>query len=217
MDLGAVAWLGGSPCSGKSSVAGRLAERGDVRIYHVDEAFGDFVRRVTPDRHPVTSKWTTTPWNDLWMQPTDVLLAEAIAAYSEQFELILEDLRGMPDGEAVLAEGTALLPALVAPLLASRGQALWMVPTEAFQRAMYPKRGTWVQDILASCADPDAALKAWMDRDVAFARWVAAEACVLGLSVVWVDGSQDIAMLTELVVARLDLGGQMVRETEGDG
>ena len=205
MDLSTVLWLGGSPCSGKSSVTGHLAARGGVRIYHVDEAFGDYVRRITPDRHPITTKWTTTPWNDLWMQPADVLLAEAISCYSEQFELILEDLVALPDGDPVLAEGTALLPALVAPLSERSGQALWMVPTEMFQRVMYPRRGAWVQDILAACADPEAALKAWMDRDVAFSRWVAAEASALGLPVAWVDGSQDIPAMTHLVADRLGL------------
>jgi len=205
MDLGAVRWLGGSPCSGKSSITELLTVRNGVRVYHVDEAFRDYIRRICPECHPLTHKWLTTPWNELWMQSADTLLAEAIAAYTEQFELILEDLRALPNGEPLIAEGTALLPGLVAPLLSQDRRALWMVPTERFQRTMYPERGPWVQDILATCEDPAAALTAWMDRDVAFARWVAAEATALGLPVHWVDGSQDIPALGGMVATHLGL------------
>lgn len=205
--LNHVLWLGGSPCSGKSTMADRLSEQFDLHVYHVDEAFGEYVQRISSVRHPVTYKWVHTPWQDLWMQPHDVLLEEAIAAYSEQFELILEDLHALPDTGPVLAEGTALLPGMVVTLLSQPNQALWMVPTEAFQREMYPKRGAWVQEILATCDDPQAALENWMDRDVAFARWVADEAAARDLPCVWVDGSPGIAERTVMVADYFGLGG----------
>ncbi len=44
--------LGGSPCSGKSSIAELLVVRNGVRVYHVDEALRDYSRRISPERHP---------------------------------------------------------------------------------------------------------------------------------------------------------------------
>ncbi len=202
-----VLWLGGSPCSGKSTIADRLGKQFGLRVYHVDEAFNEYVRRISPERHPVTHKWANSPWQDLWMQPHDVLLGEAVAAYSEQFELILEDLHALPGTGPVLAEGTALLPGRVRPLLSRPQQALWMVPMESFQREMYPKRGDWVHEILATCDDPEAALQNWMDRDVAFARWVADEAAARDLPCVWVDGSPGIPERTVMVADYFGLEG----------
>jgi 2-phosphoglycerate kinase len=210
--LGHIRWLGGSPCSGKSTIADRLAARVGFTVYHVDDAFGDFVRRITPARHPLTHKWTHTPWQQLWMQSPEVLLAEAIAAYTEQFELILEDLRALPHTGLVLAEGTSLLPGLVAPLLSRPNQALWMMPTASFQREMYPKRGDWVQEILATCDDPNAALVNWMDRDAAFARWVADEAAARGLPGIWVDGALGLEDRTALVAEVLRLDNEVLAE-----
>jgi len=37
--LSNVFWLGGSPCSGKSSISEILPQRFNLDVYHVDEAF----------------------------------------------------------------------------------------------------------------------------------------------------------------------------------
>jgi hypothetical protein len=193
--------MGGSPCSGKSSMTALLAERYDLRVYAVDATLGKHVPQLSPMRHPMLYKWYNTPWNDLWMQPPDVLLAEVIGAYGEHCSLVIEDIAALPADRPLLVEGTCLLPACVIPHLASPRHGLWVVPTEEFQRVQYPRRGAWVQGILQQCADPEAVLGNWMDRDVAFARWVAAEAGTRGLEVMTVDGSRTIAQGADAVAA----------------
>jgi hypothetical protein len=194
-------WLGGSPCSGKSSMTTLLAERYDLRVYSVDASLGQHVPHLTPACQPLLYKWHNTPWNDLWMQPPDVLLAEVIGAYTEHCSLVMDDIAALPADRPLLVEGTCLLPACVMPHLASPRHGLWVVPSEAFQRMQYPRRGAWVQGILQQCADPDAALRNWMDRDVAFAAWVADEAKAHGLAVMDVDGSRTIAQGADDVAA----------------
>lgn len=49
----------------------------------------------------------------------------------EAFELITEDLAGMPRRPRVVAEGFRLLPQLVAPLLGDRARALWRTCSSA--------------------------------------------------------------------------------------
>ncbi len=128
-------------------------------------------------------------WDELWMRDVPTLLADELAIYAEEFPMILADLeRLVRQRGLVVAEGAALLPELVAPWVADPRQALWMVPTESFQRRMYPQRGPWVQEILAQCSDPEAAFANWMDRDIAFAQHAAERAARAGLRVLWVDG-----------------------------
>jgi hypothetical protein len=204
-ELGHVLWLGGSPCSGKSSISRILAKSYGLRAYHCDEAFGEHQQRLSQALQPTLHKWTTTDWDDLWMQSPDVLLAEAIAAYREHFGLVVADLLALPRGAPMLAEGTCLLPNLVAEMLHTPHQAMWLVPTEAFQRRYYPQRGSWVQDIVTACRDPQQALENWMARDVAFARWVTDQTLQLGLKHIVVDGSLSIEENARLVAEHLDL------------
>ena len=186
-------WLGGSPCAGKSSMAARLAAQYDLRVYAVDAALPRQIEHLTPAAQPVLYKWTHTPWDALWMQPPAVLLAEAIAAYREHCRLVVAEVSALPQDRPVLVEGTCLTPDGVAAHLADPRHGLWVVPTEPFQRAHYPRRGPFVQFILNQCRDPAQALTNWMDRDVAFARWVAQEAAGRGYRVLVVDGSRTIA------------------------
>jgi 2-phosphoglycerate kinase len=200
-----ILWMGGSPCSGKTSVARILTGEYGLRSYHCDEAFAEHQQRITPGRQPMLTKWTRTAWNELWMQTPKILVAEAIACYQEHFQLVVTDLLSLPQPEPMLVEGTCLLPGSVHTVLSSRSAAVWMVPTERFQKAHYAGRGPWVQAILNECAKPEQAYQNWMGRDVAFARWVTSTADELGLRTVPIDGSRTIAENARLVADHFGL------------
>ncbi len=198
-DLRHVYWMGGSPCSGKSSMADLLGERFGWQVYHCDTAFNEHVRRARPDQHPWLCRVPRLVWDEFWMRPLDVQLRNVIEGYAEEFPMILDDLRLLPDDRPVLAEGTALLPELVAGCLTKTHQAIWVVPTPAFQREQYPKRGDWVQSILNQCRQPETALHNWMARDIATAEYVRREAEMRTLSILTVDGSRTIADNAQIV------------------
>jgi hypothetical protein len=206
--LAHVLWLGGSPCSGKSSIARLLADRYGLRTYSCDEAFGRQRQQLTAAGQPTLYKWTHTPWAELWMQPAKVLLAEAIAAYREHLDLVVADLRHLPASEPVLAEGTCLLPDEVQAFLPGPAAGIWLVPTEVFQRCHYPRRGAWVQEIVNQCPDPQQALQNWMDRDVAFAAWLAGRVQALGLELLVVDGRRSIVENAEVVARHFGLSAR---------
>jgi hypothetical protein len=189
-----VLWIGGTPCSGKTSIAKLLGEAFSLQVYHCDQAF-----EIHKLRMSTTGKLLTMSWNELWMRPIDTLVADVFAIYHEEFQLIMDDLRALPLWPPILAEGMALLPDLVAPLLPSPSRAVWLIPTPDFQRERYAVRGAWVQDILRQCADPEQAFRNWMDRDVASARIVADEVVGRGLSMIEVDGRQPIASVAAAI------------------
>jgi 2-phosphoglycerate kinase len=194
-----ILWMGGSPCSGKTSIADLLVEQYSLVVYHVDEMFDVHRRRLTPEKQPNLYKWTHTPWNDLLMQSTERLLEEAIGCYDEQFEMIARDLGARSSRERILVEGSSLLPDRVAEMLRAREQAIWIVPTERFQRLRYRERGAWVGGILRECEDPEHAYRNWMDRDVAFGRWIRRRAGELDLEVLEVSGERTMESNMEIV------------------
>jgi hypothetical protein len=77
--LAHVYWLGGSPCSGKSSIARLLAERYHFKTYHCDDAFPAHQQRHIPHHHPTFQKISQMTWDEIWGRPLPVLLADEIA------------------------------------------------------------------------------------------------------------------------------------------
>jgi hypothetical protein len=160
---------------------------------------------IEPVRQPMLHKWTTLTWNELWMQPVEALLSEAIACYREHFQLVLADLLALPRSQPILVEGNCLLPGDVRPWLSRPEQAIWVVTSADFVRTHYPNRGSWVQDIANQCTNPPQALQNWMDREVLFAAWVTERARRLDLSFFLIDGKQTIADAANRAAAHFGL------------
>ncbi len=184
-------WIGGSPCSGKSSIARILSERYGLRIYDCDSMYEAHLKRAVPGKHPHLTRAAEISWDEVWMHPVDYLTEREFAFYREEFELIREDLIAMPQDTPICAEGAALLPELLAAMKISPQKAIWIMPTEEFQRREYARRD-WVQGILAQCSQPDEAWESWMGRDAQYARVVARQAERLGYAVLKVDESRSI-------------------------
>lgn len=199
-----VYWLGGSPCAGKSSIGAMLADRFDLDLYRVDEAFEVHAQRFDPVLHPTLTRWSGSSWDQRWMQPIDRLLQDVISCYREHFTLVLDDILSMPTHKPLLVEGTALLPKQVAGVLADRDHAIWMVATADFQIRHYSKR-EWIHKILAQCDNSEEAFKNWMARDSRFARWVAAEVNTLGLEMLEVGGQRSLEENAMSVAAHFQL------------
>ena len=197
-------WLGGSPCSGKSSISEIIASRFALDVYHVDEAFESHAQRFDPLRQPALTKWSKSSWNQRWMQPVESLVQDVIACYREHFTLVLEDIFSLTKRKSLLVEGSALLPAQVASVLSRPSRAIWLIPTADFQRAHYSKRD-WVRGVLAQCSEPEVAFYNWMERDIRFARWVEAEANATHLSLLRVDGNLTIEQNAEAVARHFQL------------
>jgi hypothetical protein len=203
--LSHIYWMGGSPCSGKSSIARILAEEYGLQTYHCDESYEAHLGRAVPGRHLVMAAARGKSWDAVWMHPVEFLVTREIAFYKEEFEMVVDDLLAMLRSGPILAEGSALLPECVAPLLTRPQQAVWVVPTEDFQRREYARR-EWVKDVLDQCLRPDEAWENWMARDAGFARVVAQDAAERGLKVIEVDGSCSIESIASSVAGHFGPG-----------
>jgi hypothetical protein len=196
-DLAHILWLGGTPCSGKTSVARRLAEIYALPVYHYDERAKAHEALIRPEPHPAMCAYRAMSLDERWvLRPVEAMVAATTAAWVEQFELAIDDLAAQPRHAPVLAEGPGLLPDCVAPLLASPRQALWLVPTEAFKRATQPTRGrAWMDQT----SDPTRTYENLLALDLQLARDVKRRAEELGLRVVVVDGSRSVDEMAAVV------------------
>lgn len=200
-----VRWLGGGSGAGKSTVARLLAARHGLRVYGCDEAMAGHVRRSTPAQAPLLHAFVAMDMDERWVERPPSVMLETFGWFrGEGFELIVEDLLALPDDRPALVEGFRLLPGLVAPLLDSPRQAVWLAPTAEFRRAAFEERGfTWT--IPGKTSDPARALANLLARDRLFTEWMVGEARALGLTVVEVDGRSDIEAVARRVAAGLGL------------
>jgi hypothetical protein len=203
--LSHVYWIGGSPCSGKSSIVERLSARHAFHSYRADDAFPAHMAQATASAQPHLYRIARMNWDEIWGRPVEVLLQDEIAAYREEWDMIVDDLLALPDELPVIAESAALLPERVQGVLSERRRAIWIVPTEAFQRETYSQRGEWVGEILARCTRPEQSFENWMARDAAYARWVSRQAGRLGLRVLTVSGERCIDENAAIVEAHFGL------------
>jgi hypothetical protein len=185
-------WIGGGTSAGKTSIARTLARRYGLTPYHVDEHELEHLRRRDPDRHPAMEAWNARTLEETWVEMPVEDLVEATLAYSrERIELIAEDLRALSARGWVAAEGFQLTPEVVAPLIASPRQAVWLLPTPRFRReTLLSKPQAWATP--NRTIDPDRAQAHRIERDGLLVERVREQALVRGLRVIDVDGTQTV-------------------------
>lgn len=197
-------FIGGSPCSGKSTIAAALAERYNFAYYKIDDYEGEHINRSDSRQHTIMHKWKNPVWDDIWMRPPDIQVSEELQFYEERFSMILEDLHQFSEKDQIITEGAALLPDLMYKANVSVDRAIYLIPTKEFQVEYYSKR-SFIKGILSQCSNPEKAFFNWMERDYRFGKKIALQAKSLGYEVILVDGEKTIDENYELVCKHFGL------------
>lgn len=184
-------WIGGSACSGKSTIAKKFAQKNGFELYACDEHTHEHLQYISAKQHPTMYKISEMDANEaFYTRGIQEQLTTYIDFFIEDFSFVIRDLATGPQTPLVV-EGNQLLPFLIAPYLRESHKGIWIIPTEPFQWEHYSKR-TWIQDILQHTEDPTVAFRNWMTRDVLFAQFVQQEAAKQKLEVLLVDGSTSL-------------------------
>jgi 2-phosphoglycerate kinase len=197
--------LGGSPCSGKSTLADRLSREYQLDYYKVDDHEREHLNRCDPHRHPVMHRLATMSWDEIWMRPVAEQVEGELAYYRERFEMILQDLAAYPLTKPLILEGAAYLPELIEQQGVDPQRVIFLVPTREFQLHHYRQR-PWIHSILRECKDPDHAFENWMRRDQLFGQTVLRQAKARNYATLLVDGRLSIAEQVERVKEHFGLG-----------
>jgi len=195
--------IGGSPCSGKTTITNQIAETHGLSTYRCDDAYFEHAKVLTAEQ-PVFSWLINATSEAIWMRPVPQQIDDELEIYREEFPFIVRDLKNLAASGPVIAEGAALLPSLVASLGVAPHRAIWIVPTEEFQRHHYGRRD-WRHDVVKDCSDPDQAWENWMARDAGFARQVALDAHEHGFALITVDGTASIESNLTIVERHFEL------------
>jgi 2-phosphoglycerate kinase len=193
-----VYWIGGGSGAGKSTIARRIAAQRGLRVYATDDVMADHARRSTREDAPLLHRFMAMEMDERWVERSPRTMLETFHWFQgEGFEMIIEDLLRLPREPGIVVEGFRLLPRLVEPLLSIPAQAVWLLPTPDFRRAVVESRGGSASGFLARTTDPQKALRNLLDRDRMFTDVLREETARLGVPTIEVD-----ATMTEDELAR---------------
>ncbi|MCA9838379.1 MAG: hypothetical protein KC422_15795 [Trueperaceae bacterium] len=192
-------WLGGSPCSGKSGLADRLARELGLAVYHADDYF--YHHASLASSGSTLARLASLSPEAIFLRDHETMLADFIAAGQDEFPFILADLAKKSDN-TVIIEGCALLPHWVAQAKTAQDAVFYLVAEESFQRRTYAKR-PWVKEVLEQTSTPETAWDNWQHRDAQYARFIAKEAQKHTFPVLSIDGGLTAEEVYFWVLTRL--------------
>lgn len=196
-------YIGGSPCSGKSTIAGTIAREYSLCYFKVDDFLDKYIARGAGKGHEVCARQSKMSFAQILMQRPERLCKEELRIYREIFGFIKEDLRAIriQDGEkGIIAEGAAFLPGLMGQENVPQNRYVSITPTKDFQVEHYKKR-EWVPHFLEECPDKERAFQNWMDRDALFAEDVRRQCRENDYVSLVADGAAGIDTMTGIVRA----------------
>jgi 2-phosphoglycerate kinase len=183
-------WIGGSPCAGKSTITDKIALKYGIKAFHCDDYINVHLDKINQKIHPAMYRQKNMTWNDMFMKPIPEQVREEINYYTEEFNMVLDDLSEAYDGRAVIVEGTGLLPFLLKKYVQDTRKAFFLVPDKDFQVKHYKKRD-FIKYILKDCKDKQLAFSNWMERDFCYGNFVYRNASKFDFKVLRVDNSTE--------------------------
>lgn len=176
-------YIGGSPCSGKSTVAEALAEQYGLAYFKADDHLEDFISLGVATGLPVCQRIRHMSADETWLRPPQVQCREELDFYAEIAPFVMEKLHEL-HAPRVIAEGAAFLPCL----MKDAAHYVAITPNREFQLSRYRER-PWVPHVLRECSDRELAFANWMERDALFAEEVRRQCAQFRLPHLLTDGT----------------------------
>lgn len=197
-------YIGGSPCSGKSTIAEMLAEKYCLNYFKVDDYLNKYVEIGSLQGKPICKKQLEMNAEEIWMRGPLLQCQEELRFYEEIIEYILSDLSSMSGSRGIITEGAAYLPVLMKKYNISEERYFSLIPTKEFQVSHYKLR-EWLPYVLRECKDKETAFNNWMERDALFALEVNNQCRKEGFSSIINDGTIGIIEISGMIAQQFGL------------
>ena len=196
-----ILFMGGSPCSGKSTVAELIAQEYGAFYFKVDELLGELIETAASRGGIACTAVRKLTSDGIWLREPSIQCEGEFQIYSEVAPLIFDKIAQL-NNDFIITEGAAYTPQVMSSRNA--GSYITIVPSPEFQISRYKER-EWVQYVLADCSDKEKAFDNWMQRDVLFAERVKAECEKLEIPCIVNDGSRSVDEIYQTVKELLDI------------
>lgn len=184
-------WIGGSPCSGKSTMAEKLVSEFNFDYYKCDDHLERYMGIGAAKNNALMKDLKSKTLDEIWLRPPKVQADEEFEFYRYALNIIEKEVKELYSGKEMVVEGAAILPEFIKGKNILNSRYICIAPTEKFQIEQYSKR-EWVNHYLKDCSDVKKAFENWMKRDAIYAREVIQQANTYGMNHILVDGSVSV-------------------------
>ena len=197
-------FIGGSPCSGKSTITQALSEKYGLHYFKVDDYLDEYIKKGAAEGKEYCRRAENMTPDQIWMREPAVQCKEELLIYEEIFNYALADLENINCENGIITEGAAFLPILAKRHGIPFDRYISLTPTKEFQIFHYSQR-EWVPYVLAECSDKEKAFENWMERDALFAKAVHQQCIELGYASLINNGKFSEEHLIDKVAAHFGL------------
>lgn len=197
-------FIGGSPCSGKSSVAEIIANRYGLYYFKVDDYLDKYTELGAKKNLEICMKQKVLSPEQIWMREPIIQCKEELQFYEEIFDFLIDELKSISYEAGIVTEGAAYLPELMKLMNVAQNRYISITPTKDFQMFHYKKR-EWVPFVLEGCRDKGKAFENWMERDALFADEVRRQCEKENYESLVNDGEASVEELLDVVVKHFGL------------
>lgn len=197
-------YIGGSPCSGKSSVAEYLAYKHNLYYFKVDDFLEKYTNKGFLAKMPICTKQSQMSSEETWMRDPILQCKEEIQFYEEIFGFVRRDLEEIQEDRDIITEGAIFLPNLMKKQSIPWSRYLSITPSREFQINHYRQR-EWIHYVLDGCSNFEKAFNNWMDRDCLFANEVNLSCIDNDYFSIINDGQLELVTLIEMVAKHFRL------------
>jgi hypothetical protein len=155
--------IGGGPGGGKTTIAQRLCNEYGFEYWKADDFVGEHQQEAADRKFPMNNYINNLGKRDQQFELLKLTSKQELARQEELFFILLKELRVRKFDHLVL-EGNCLLPNLVLERFEYPYTAIWLLPTDKFQREIYAERD-WAKELLGNSDDPKLVRQMWLKRD----------------------------------------------------
>ncbi|BCN30839.1 nucleoside/nucleotide kinase family protein [Anaeromicropila herbilytica] len=197
-------FIGGSPCSGKSTMAEIIAQKFNLHYFKVDDYIDEYTVKGAASGKSICMKLKNMTPEQIWMRDPKNQSMEEIQFYQEIFEFIIEDINNITYQNGIITEGAAFLPCIMKNRDIDQKHYINITPSPEFQISHFRER-PFVPYVLEGCSDKEKAFMKWMDRDILFAKAVREQAMEMGYITILNDGTTSIEEMFKSICMHFDL------------
>jgi len=196
-----ILFIGGSPCSGKSTIAEMISNDFIACYFKVDDYLDEFVKKAAEQGLPACKRVLEMSADEIWMRDPVLQCEEEFSIYEEIGELVFNKLNSIEE-ELIITEAAAYIPKIMEKI--GNKNYICLIPSPDFQISHYRQR-EWINIVLKDCQDKEKAFDNWMQRDILFAKKVFEQCNQKRIPCIVNDGTRTINEIYEIVKENLKI------------
>ncbi len=200
-------YIGGSPCSFKTSIAQKISEEYSFKVYNADNHIERYLEIGAKKRNKVLKKMRRVSVLEQWFLDLDVQFKNEIALYTYAGKVIKGDLKRFYKNKDILVEGCPIIPEFINKKEVAPENYVVLVASKSFERSVFETR-EYISRYLNLTENKELAFENWLARDEMIASYYKEEAQKYGYKYIEINKNSSFEDVYNDVIEHFNFKGE---------